>query len=79
MKPPETLVTQLDIYTEEKFEDEEDLRERSLASHRRRDASESQVMLEDVVQAAKGYDELYPAVIKIISPLRQILDRNSST
>lgn len=79
MKPPESLVTQLDIYTEEKFEDEEDLRERSLANHRRREASESELMLEDVIKAARGYDELYPAVIKVISPLQQLLDRESST
>lgn len=72
-------MTQLDIYTEEKFEDEEDLRERSLAHHRRREASESQLMLEEVLKTAKGYDDLYPAVVKIISPLRQLLERDSST
>ena len=79
MKPPEALVTQLDTYTEEKFEDEEDLRERSLAPHRRREVSESEEMLEDVIRVAKGYDELYPAVVKIISPLRQLLDRDLGT
>ena len=31
MKSPESLVTQLDVYTEEKFEDEEDMRERTRA------------------------------------------------
>ena len=29
IRPPDALVTQIDVYTEEKFEDEEDQRERS--------------------------------------------------
>ncbi|KAL5527808.1 hypothetical protein ACEPAG_6609 [Sanghuangporus baumii] len=29
IRPPESIITQIDVYTEEKFEDEEDLRERT--------------------------------------------------
>ncbi len=29
IRPPDPVVTQIDVYTEEKFEDEEDMRERT--------------------------------------------------
>ena len=29
VRPPEALIKQLDVYTEDKFEDEEDMRERA--------------------------------------------------
>lgn len=34
MDPPDTMIKQISVYTEEKFEDEEDLRERSLLASR---------------------------------------------
>ncbi len=69
-------MTQLDIYTEEKFEDEEDLRERSLANHRRT-ASDSEVLLQDLINTAKQYDELYPEVVRALNSYRHILEKDS--
>lgn len=74
MKPPDSLVTQLDIYTEEKFEDEEDLRERSLANHRRT-ASDSEVIVQETLDVARQYDELYPLIVSALSQIRGILER----
>ncbi|THG96218.1 hypothetical protein EW026_g5579, partial [Hermanssonia centrifuga] len=76
MQPPDSVVTQLDIYTEEKFEDEEDLRERSLANHRRT-ASDSEVLLQDLINTAKQYDELYPEVVRALNSYRHILEKDS--
>lgn len=45
MRPPDSLMKQLSVYTEEKFEDEEDLRERSLSLAQKMPTS-SHVMLE---------------------------------
>ncbi len=76
LKPPDALVTQLDIYTEEKFEDEEDLRERTLASHRRREASESEAVFDEVIKVAKQQGELYHSVVSIVSSLHQLLEED---
>ncbi|EIW76318.1 hypothetical protein CONPUDRAFT_139713 [Coniophora puteana RWD-64-598 SS2] len=63
-KPPDALQTQLDVYTEEKFEDEEDMRERARKAYSSsargghggghgKEASESAMLLEEVLQSAK--------------------------
>ena len=73
MKPSESLITQLDIYTEEKFEDEEDLRERNLAGHRRA-VSDSEIVLEDLIHSAKQYTDLYPTIVESISHFRTLIE-----
>ena len=73
MKPPDSLITQLDTYTEEKFEDEEDLRERDLSGHRRT-VSDSEIVLEDLIRSAKQYEELYPTVVEAISHFRTLVE-----
>ncbi|KAI0776213.1 FH2-domain-containing protein [Trametes elegans] len=64
IKPPESLVTQLDVYTEEKFEDEEDMRERArdVMDHRP-SRSESEAVLDDLLRIAKQHEELYPLML----------------
>ena len=78
IKPPESLLTQLDIYTEEKFEDEEDLRERSLARHRRT-ASDSEVIVQETLDVARQYDEVYPMIVSAFSHIRVILEKEVDT
>ena len=71
IRPPDSLVTQLDIYTEEKFEDEEDMRERNLSRH---NASDSEIGLGQLVQAAKQHEDLYSALVETFSHLRRVLE-----
>ena len=68
IRPPEGLITQLDVYTEEKFEDEEDMRER--ASHifhpyDRRD-SEISSILDELITVTGSHTEDYYNVVSII-------------
>ncbi|KAJ6583786.1 hypothetical protein B0H10DRAFT_2168123 [Mycena sp. CBHHK59/15] len=81
IKPPDSLLTQLDVYTEEKFEDEQDMREqtRSLMSRgsgHERGRSDSEVALEDLVRLAKQHGELYPMMVEIMNHYGQILQRD---
>ena len=69
------MITQLDIYTEEKYEDEEDLRERSLAAYRR-NASPTEAALEELISTAKRSEDLYPLVVEALGYLREILERD---
>lgn len=82
VKPPDSLLTQLDIYTEDKFEDEEDMRERARAllirneSLHQRHKSDSEVALQDLVVLAKQHGELYPMMVEILSHYGEILQRD---
>ena len=80
IRPPEGLITQLDVYTEEKFEDEEDMRER--ASHLfyaddRPNISEISSVLEELVTSTRADAEEYHKVIKIIKILISLFQRQS--
>lgn len=76
-------MTQLDVYTEEKFEDEEDMRERvrgimsqgSVKGHESA-RSESEVVFEDLIIIAKQHGELYPMMVDILNHYGQILQRD---
>lgn len=76
------LVTQLDVYTEEKFEDEEDMRERAknIASEggHSREASESTKTLEAVLRLAKEDEELVHLVTEIFLRYETLLQRDAS-
>jgi diaphanous 1 len=68
IRPPEELITQLDVYTEEKFEDEEDMRER--ASHLfhagdRHNGSEISSILDELIAVTGTHTEDYFNVIGI--------------
>jgi diaphanous 1 len=73
IRPPEGLITQLDVYTEEKFEDEEDMRERASHLFRTDDVhngSEISSILEELVNT-----EDYGKVIRIIRTLISLFQR----
>jgi diaphanous 1 len=82
IKPPDSLLTQLDLYTEEKFEDQEDMRERArtllkqFANGHQRGRSDSEVALEDLTVLAKQHGELYPMMVEILNHFGQILQRD---
>lgn len=83
IRPPESLVTQLDVYTEEKFEDEEDIREqartlmRNIAGeNHERHRSDSEVALGDLIRLAKQHGELYPMMMEILKHYEILLQRD---
>ena len=77
VKPPDSLLTQLDIYTEEKFEDEEDMRERArdVMSEHRRSRSESGAVLDELLRVAKQHEELYPMMLATLKRYGDIFER----
>jgi hypothetical protein len=77
-------LTQLDVYTEEKFEDEEDMRERARnlmngASRHQRARSDSEVALEDLIRLARQHGELYPVMVDILKRYELLLQRDVGT
>lgn len=70
------------MFTEEKFEDEEDMRERTRSlmgagsPRHERARSDSEVVLEDLVGLAKQHGELYPVMMDIMNHYGQILQRD---
>ena len=79
-KPPDSLLTQLDVYTEEKYEDEEDLRERVQAFARgtihTRAGSESEAVLEEIIRLARQHGELYPIMVEMLKRYGLLLQRD---
>ncbi len=76
IKPPESLVTQLDVYTEEKFEDEEDIRERARdVMDNRRSRTESEAVLDDLLRIAKQHEGLYPMMLATLKRYGDIFER----
>ena len=71
-------MTQIDVYTEEKFEDEEDMRERAQDFvHHQRSRSESELVLDELIRVAKQHHEIYPLVVELMRRLIQILQDDS--
>jgi len=72
------------VYTEEKFEDEEDLRDRirqtinqsgQKAGHER-SREEADAVLQDLMQLAKQHGEIYPTMVEILKHYSQLLQRD---
>jgi diaphanous 1 len=81
VRPPEALVKQLDVYTEDKFEDEEDMRERAqrLAhSGHARDASDSDLAFEELVRLSRQDTELHERVTHLLSSCITVLNLEMS-
>lgn len=85
VRPPDTLLTQLDVYTEEKFEDEEEMRERAISFTRARqadhaghvrEASDSHQAFGELVTLAKRHMGVYPLVIESLKSYAKILERD---
>lgn len=80
MKPPESLLTQLDVYTEEKFEDEADMRERAKSLLiNGRPSSEVDGLLEEFGQLAKQYPDLYASLLEILKRYIGLLNQDTDT
>ena len=78
IKPPDSLVTQLDVYTEEKFEDEEDMRERArtvVADDHGQSSSEP--VAEHLLHAARDNQSIYTTVLQIMTALSTLLERDA--
>ena len=79
IQPPELLVNQLNIYTEYKFEDEEDMRDRArsmMAGDSSGERPPSEAALEEVVRLAKQHGELYPIMVDILNHYGEILNKD---
>jgi len=80
IRPPESLITQLDVYTEEKFEDEEDMRERAanlFHADNISGASEISSALEELVVLTRSHPDDYDKVVTIIRALVPLFQRES--
>ncbi|TFY78768.1 hypothetical protein EWM64_g5245 [Hericium alpestre] len=74
IKPPDSLITQLDVYTEEKFEDEEDMRERVLSlmkSGRTGTGSDAEIVLEQLLRQSQQHTA-YPKIIGTLNAYSQL-------
>ena len=71
-------MTQLDVYTEEKFEDAEDMRERArdVMSDHRRSRTESSAVLDDLLRIAKQHEGLYPLMLATLKRYGDIFERD---
>lgn len=73
---------QLDYYTEEKYEDEDNMRERvqglmsQIADGHERMRSDSESALEDIIRLAKQHDGLYPMMVDVLSHYGRLLERD---
>jgi hypothetical protein len=70
------------VYTEEKFEDEEDMRERMremmeqrIKGHER-SRSDSEMALHELIKLAKQHGELYPMMVEILKHFGGILQKD---
>jgi hypothetical protein len=80
VKPPESLLTQLDVYTEEKFEDEADMRERANSVIiNGRSSSEVDNLLEELGQLAKQFPDLYANLLDILKRYIGLLNQDTDT
>lgn len=78
VKPPESLLTQLDIYTEEKFEDEADIRERANSLMiNGRSSSELDGLLGELGQLAKQFPDLYANLLEILKRYIGLLNQDT--
>ena len=72
IRPPESLLTQLDVYTEEKFEDEEDTRERVsnlFQAGDRYKTSELASTFEELVALTRSRTEEYDKLVRVLKAL----------
>jgi Diaphanous FH3 Domain len=72
IRPPESLITQLDVYTEEKFEDEEDMRERVsniFQAGDRYKTSELASTFEELVALTRSRTEEHDKMVRVLKAL----------
>jgi diaphanous 1 len=77
VKPPESLLTQLDVYTEEKFEDEADMRERANSlTINGRSSSEADGLLGKLGELAEQFPGLYVHLLDILKHCIGLLNQD---
>ncbi|KAK0190552.1 armadillo-type protein [Armillaria mellea] len=80
VKPPEYVMNQLNVYTEEKLDDDAEMRERARGMMRRTasDAalSDAEDVLQDIVRLAQEHGELYPVMVDILHNYNDILGKD---
>ena len=80
VKPPESLLTQLDVYTEEKFEDEADMRERANSLMiNGRSSLEVDGLLGELGQLSKQFPDLYASLLEILKRYISLLNQDIDT
>ncbi|KAL5507835.1 hypothetical protein ACEPAH_5453 [Sanghuangporus vaninii] len=76
IRPPESIITQIDVYTEEKFEDEEDLRERTRSLFNDPEgSSELEVTCALLNDLSLRQEILRPALLEALRQLGVLLSR----
>ncbi|EJD01599.1 FH2-domain-containing protein [Fomitiporia mediterranea MF3/22] len=76
IRPPESIVTQIDVYTEEKFEDEEDLRERTRSLFKDSEgSSELEAACAVLNDLSLRQEVLRPSLIEALHQLGALLTR----
>lgn len=79
IRPPETIITQIDVYTEEKFEDEEDLRERTRTVYKDGESSsELEASFMTLNDFATQHEVLRPSVTEALQALARFLSRETA-
>jgi diaphanous 1 len=83
VKPPDSLLRQLDAYTEDRYEDEEDLREQRLHTIGRHPNGQNARELDDPMAAnfirlAKAYPDAYPYLQQIVQAVSTLLEQETS-
>ena len=75
IKPPDTVVTQIDVYTEEKFEDEEDMRERAITRFKHMEGGgELDAALHSLREAEIPSGRIMTGVAKTIQLISSLFD-----
>jgi diaphanous 1 len=80
MKPPDSLLTQIGVYTEEKVEDEEDMRDR-MQSLMKREAgqkplSDSETLLQELATATEDDAQLHTLLMDVMRQVKVLLLRD---
>ena len=79
IRPPETIVTQIDVYTEEKFEDEEDLRERTRTVYKDgENSSELETPFMTLNDFVTQHEVLRPSVTEVLQVLARFISRETA-
>lgn len=73
MNPPDMLLTQLDLYVEEKHEDQEDLRHQTLG---RQSDDSLDYSLSQLAKLAQDHSDIYPVLVDTMKRYVQILERD---
>lgn len=79
IRPPESIITQIDVYTEEKFEDEEDIRERTRSIFKESGgSSELEIVCSALNDLSMRQEALRPSLIEALRQLGVLLSQETT-